>query len=49
MVREDAAEAFSAKIAQAYESKYGKTPLIYPCKPAAGAAEVTDFATVPEA
>jgi galactokinase len=49
MVREDAAAAFSAKIAQAYESKYGLTPRIYPCNPAAGAAEVTDFATVPAA
>jgi galactokinase len=49
MVREDAAAAFAAKIAQAYESKYGVTPRVYPCKPSAGASEVTDFATVPKA
>jgi galactokinase len=49
MVREDAAAAFAASIAQAYEGKYGVTPRVYPCKPSAGAGEVTDFATVPKA
>jgi galactokinase len=49
MVREDAAGDFAAKIARAYESKFGATPRVYPCKPSAGAAEVTDFATVPAA
>ncbi len=49
LVREGAAAAFSTKIAQAYQSKYGLTPLVYPCKPSAGAGEVTDFAAVPKA
>jgi len=49
MVREEAAASFAARIAQAYESKFGVTPRVYPCKPSAGAAEVTDFATVPAA
>lgn len=47
MVREDAAEAFAAKIARAYEDKYAVKPRVYPCRPSAGAAEVADFATVP--
>jgi galactokinase len=47
MVREEAAAAFAARIAQAYESKFGVTPRVYPCKPSAGADEVTDFGTVP--
>jgi galactokinase len=49
MVHEDAAAGFAEKIARAYDGKYGVTPRIYPCKPSAGAAELTDFATVPAA
>jgi galactokinase len=47
MVHEAAAAGFAGKIARAYEGKFGVTPKIYPCKPSAGAGEVTDFATVP--
>ncbi len=41
MVRPDAVLGFQATISEAYESRFGLTPDIYPCRPSAGAGEVT--------
>ena len=40
MLRTAAAPAFQLAIAHAYQSKYGIPPLIYPCPPSDGAAEL---------
>ncbi len=41
MVRESAASAFGEAIQAAYRQRFGVTPAIYPCRPSAGAGEVT--------
>jgi len=41
MVRPDAVLRFQAVISEAYQSRFGLTPDIYPCRPSAGAGEVT--------
>jgi galactokinase len=46
MVRPDAVLGFQATISEAYESRFGLTPDIYPCRPSAGAGEVTASAGV---
>jgi galactokinase len=41
MVRPDSVLRFEAVISEAYQSRFGLTPDIYPCRPSAGAREVT--------
>jgi len=41
MVRPDAVLRFQAAISEAYQTRFGLTPDIYPCRPSAGAGEVT--------
>jgi galactokinase len=48
MLRPDAAERFRQSIACAYEKRFQVTPRMYDCLPSKGAAEVTDFAELPD-
>jgi galactokinase len=41
MVRPDSVLRFQAVISEAYQSRFGLTPDIYPCRPSAGAREIT--------
>jgi galactokinase len=41
MVRSDAVLRFQAAISDAYQKRFGLTPDIYPCRPSAGAGEVS--------
>ena len=41
MVRPDAVLRFQAAISDAYQARFGLTPDIYPCRPSAGAGEVS--------
>ena len=41
MVRPDAALKFQAAISHAYQARFNLTPEIYPCRPSAGAGEVS--------
>ena len=47
LLRAGAAEAFRARIAQAYHQQFGLTPRIYSCEPSEGAAEVKNYETIP--
>ncbi len=50
LLRPDAAARFRREIADAYQSKFGVTPAIYPCEPSAGAGEITNnFERIPSA
>jgi galactokinase len=49
MLREGAGVHFRDQIIQAYERQFKVTPRFYNCNPSAGAGEVKDFETVPEA
>jgi galactokinase len=49
MLREDAAHRFLDRIVHAYEGQFNVTPRTYTCTPSAGAGEVKDFDTIPEA
>jgi galactokinase len=49
MLREGAGVHFRDQITQAYERQFKVTPRFYNCNPSAGAGEVKDFETVPEA
>ena len=40
LLRADAVAAFEESIAAAYQSKFGVTPLVYPCQPSDGAGEL---------
>lgn len=41
LLRPDVAPQFKSVVAQAYRSRFGLTPEFYPCRPSAGASEVT--------
>lgn len=47
LIRPDAAGRFRDAIAAAYSERFGLHPRIYPCKPSAGAAEVTNLENIP--
>jgi galactokinase len=47
LMRPDAVPAFTAKIVQEYESRYGVTPPVYICRPSAGAGEFTNLENIP--
>lgn len=40
LVAPEAADAFQQKITDAYQQRFNITPVIYPCKPSAGAGEI---------
>jgi galactokinase len=47
MVRAEAASRFGETIAAAYRERFNVEPKAIECRPAAGAGEVNDFATIP--
>jgi len=47
MLHPDAVPRFSAEIARAYLRQFHVTPQVYPCRPSAGAGELSDFAAIP--
>jgi galactokinase len=47
MLRAGAVSQFSTAIASAYQGKFGVRPMIYECKPSAGAGELTNLHAVP--
>jgi hypothetical protein len=40
---------FGDEMARAYQRQFQATPQVHACRPSAGAAEVSDFATIPPA
>jgi galactokinase len=46
MLHPNAGPDFDSRITAAYRERFGLTPQIYPCRPSAGAAEVTNFETI---
>ncbi len=46
MLHPNAVPDFDSRITAAYRERFGLTPQIYPCRPSAGAAEVTNFETI---
>ncbi|HWQ55359.1 MAG TPA: galactokinase [Bryobacteraceae bacterium] len=47
LMRPEAAGAFRDAIAAAYQKRFGVVPQIYPCRPSAGAGEVTNLERIP--
>jgi galactokinase len=47
MLRPDVQTAFEEQIRRAYRRRFGIVPEIYPCRPSAGAAQVTKNETIP--
>jgi galactokinase len=43
LIAPEAVDAFRATLTDAYLQRYGKTPVFYFCKPAAGAARVENL------
>lgn len=49
MMRPEAVERFGERISAAYKGKFGVRPQVFLCRPSAGAAEVTNFESIPPA
>jgi galactokinase len=49
MLRPDAAARFGEEVARADQRQFQAMPQVYPCRPSAGAGEVSDFAAIPPA
>ncbi len=49
LLQPEALAALEPELRQRYQREFGRTPEIYICEPSNGAAEVTDFETVPAA
>jgi galactokinase len=49
MLRPDAAARFGEEVTRAYQRQFHVTPQVYPCRPSAGAGEVSDFREIPPA
>ncbi|MBV9744808.1 MAG: galactokinase [Acidobacteriia bacterium] len=47
MLPPEALAGFRERISEAYRQRFHRTPEIYPCNPSAGAAELTNFETIP--
>jgi galactokinase len=47
MLHPNAMADFHTRITQSYQERFNRTPEIYPCRPSAGAAEVTNLESIP--